>query len=68
MPGTDSPVAVARQTLRRIGLEPDPSAPEAGVDAVLMSGRSGPIPVSWGAFPAGERLLRSAAGRHTLSS
>jgi glutamate racemase len=64
----DSPVAVARQTLRRIGLEPDPSVPEAGVDAVLMSGRAGPLPTSWGAFPAGERLLRSAAGRHTLSS
>lgn len=64
----DSPVAVARQTLRRIGLEPDPTAPEAGVEAVLLSGRPGSLPASWGAYPAGERLRRGAAGRHTLSS
>ncbi|MBC9822777.1 aspartate/glutamate racemase family protein [Terrabacter sp. MAHUQ-38] len=56
----DSPVAVARQTLRRIGLEPDPSAPEAGVDAVLMSGRPGSLPASWAAFPAGQRLLATS--------
>lgn len=53
----DSPVAVARQTLRRIGLEPDPAAPEAGVDGVLLSGRPGQLPQSWGAYPAGARLL-----------
>jgi len=64
----DSPVAVARQTLRRIGVEPDPEAREAGVEAVLLSGRPGPVPPSWAAYPAGERLLGSAAGRHTLSS
>jgi glutamate racemase len=64
----DSPVAVARQTLRRLGLEPAPDAPEAGVEAVLLSGRPGALPASWGAYPAGERLLRGAAGRHTLSS
>ncbi len=70
----DSPVAVARQTLRRIGLEPAPDAPdapdatEAGVEAVLLSGRPGTLPASWGAYPAGERLLRGAGGRHTLSS
>ncbi|MEW1955109.1 aspartate/glutamate racemase family protein [Terrabacter sp. NPDC080008] len=64
----DSPVAVARQTLRRIGLSADPTAPEAGVDGVLLSGRPGALPASWGAFPAGRRLLRRAAGRHTLSS
>ena len=66
----DSPVAVARQTLRRIGLEPAPGAtgPGAGVEAVLLSGRPGMLPASWGAYAAGERLLRGAAGRHTLSS
>ncbi|WP_200958652.1 glutamate racemase [Terrabacter sp. Soil810] len=64
----DSPVAVARQTLRRIGLEPAADATEAGVEAVLLSGRPGALPASWGAYPAGERLLRGAAGRHTLSS
>jgi glutamate racemase len=64
----DSPVAVARQTLRRIGLEPDPAAPEGGVDAVLLSGRVAALPTSWRAYPAGERLRRGAAGRHTLSS
>jgi len=66
----DSPVAVARQTLRRIGLVPAPGAtgPGAGVEAVLLSGRPGMLPASWGAYAAGERLLRGAAGRHTLSS
>src|SRR3954468_9145470 len=62
----DSPVAVARQTLRRMGLEPAPMAPDAGVEAVLLSGRTGSLPASWSAYPAGERLVRSAAGRHTL--
>ncbi|MER7073892.1 aspartate/glutamate racemase family protein [Terrabacter sp. NPDC000476] len=52
----DSPVAVARQTLRRIGLEPDPLVPEAGVEAVLLSGRPGSLPESWAAYPAGRRL------------
>lgn len=64
----DSPVAVARQTLRRIGLSPDAAAPEGGVDGVLLSGRTGSLPESWRAYPAGERLLRAAAGRHTLST
>lgn len=59
----DSPVAVARQTLRRIGLEPDPTAPPAGVEAVLQSGRPGPAPESWRAYAAGARLLdASGAG------
>jgi glutamate racemase len=56
----DSPVAVARQTLRRIGLEPDPDAPRApgaAVEAVLMSGRPGPAPEAWRAYRAGARLL-----------
>lgn len=53
----DSPVAVARQTLRRIDLEPHPTAPEGGVEAVLLSGRAGALPTSWGSYPAGRRLL-----------
>jgi glutamate racemase len=53
----DSPVAVARQTLRRIGLEPHPTAPARGVEAVLLSGRAGALPTSWGSYPAGRRLL-----------
>src|SRR6478735_5251352 len=64
----DSPVAVARQTLRRIGLEPDATAPEAGVEAVLLSGRAGALPASWRAYPAGDRRLRRGAGRNTLST
>jgi glutamate racemase len=60
----DSPVAVARQTLRRLGLDPAPGAPEAGVEAVLLSGRPGVVPTAWGAYPAGRRLLAApAAGR-----
>lgn len=60
----DSPVAVARQTLRRIGLEPDATASEAGVEAVLLSGRPGHLPDSWASYPAGRRLLTaSATGR-----
>ncbi|WP_229675052.1 glutamate racemase [Terrabacter tumescens] len=57
----DSPVAVARQTLRRLGLEPDATAPESGVEAVLLSGRPGAAPASWGAYPAGRRLLAASA-------
>ncbi|NUR80012.1 MAG: glutamate racemase [Dermatophilaceae bacterium] len=65
----DSPVAVARQTLRRIGLEPAPpaattgdaSAVEGGVEAVLMSGRPAAMPSSWQAYPAGRRLLALTA-------
>jgi glutamate racemase len=61
----DSPVAVARQTLRRLGLEPAPHAPVAGVEVVLRSGRPtigrGGLPTSWAAYPAGERLRRGAA-------
>jgi glutamate racemase len=59
----DSPVAVARQTLRRIGLEPDPSAPRgpgAAVEAVLMSGRPSPAPEAWRVYRAGGRLLDAA--------
>jgi glutamate racemase len=53
----DSPVAVARQTLRRLGLAPDPDAPRAGVEGVLLSGRASAAPASWRTYPAGARLL-----------
>ncbi|GAA2742710.1 aspartate/glutamate racemase family protein [Terrabacter aerolatus] len=53
----DSPVPVARQTLRRIGLDPDAAAPEAGVEAVLVSGRPSHLPDAWASYPAGRRLL-----------
>lgn len=62
----DSPVAVARQTLRRIGLEPDETAYPGGVEAVLLSGRPGALPAILRAYPAGARLLATATGRHTL--
>jgi glutamate racemase len=58
----DSPVAVARQTLRRIGLEPDPTGTPSDIEAVLLSGRPGSLPGSLRAYPAGERLLGSDAG------
>ncbi|MFM6849007.1 MAG: glutamate racemase [Terrabacter sp.] len=70
----DSPVAVARQTLRRIGLDPDAtgtlgtsgttgtgSGADGGVEAVLMSGRPASMPSSWAAYPAGRRLLALTA-------
>ena len=53
----DSPLAVARQTLRRIGLAPDADQPRAGVETILLSGRAGEAPESWRAYPAGIRLL-----------
>jgi glutamate racemase len=51
---------VARQTLRRIGLAPDPSATGGGVEAVLLSGRVGAAPDSWCAYQAGARLLAAS--------
>jgi glutamate racemase len=56
----DSPTAVARQTLRRIGIAPDPSAGGGGVEAVLLSGRVGAAPDSWRAYPAGARLMATS--------
>ena len=48
----DSPVAVARQTLRRIGLEPDEhAAPSAAAPTVLLSGRPGHLPERLAAYP-----------------
>jgi glutamate racemase len=52
----DSPVAVARQTLRRLGLEPDPDAEPVPIRAVLLSGRPGGLPEELDAYPAGARL------------
>ncbi|OFE17998.1 glutamate racemase [Humibacillus sp. DSM 29435] len=58
----DSPVAVARQTLRRVGLSPDGPAPSLqravpAVEAVLLSGRAGELPATVAAYPAGAALL-----------
>ncbi|MEO6997330.1 MAG: aspartate/glutamate racemase family protein [Terracoccus sp.] len=58
----DSPVAVARQTLRRVGLDPDdPGAPMRdsvpALEAVLLSGRAGELPATLAAYPAGAALL-----------
>ncbi len=54
----DSPEAVARQTLRRLGLDPDPgAAPTGRVEQVLLSGRPGALPEQLRAHPAGARLL-----------
>jgi glutamate racemase len=65
-PGTsalhDSPVAVARQTLRRLGIDPeDPpmthaEAPAGRVLATYMSGRRAALPDTLEAYPAGVRL------------
>jgi glutamate racemase len=57
----DSPIAVARQTLRRIDLEPDEHAsPIGGPPTVLLSGRRGLLPEHVGAYPQGARLLSPA--------
>ena len=55
----DSPVAVGRQTLRRVGLEPEPGAPPLGVERVLLSGRPGRLPPALGAYPVAAALLTS---------
>lgn len=52
----DSPDAVARQTLRRVGLSADPGARPGGIDAILHSGRPGRLPAFLESFPAGARL------------
>ena len=58
----DSPVAVARQTLRRLGLESDPAAVGGGVEAVLLSGRPRELPEAMLAYPAGGRLAAARSG------
>lgn len=52
----DSPIPVARQALRRLGLAVAPPAPAAGIAAVLLSGRLGHLPAAARAYPAGRRL------------
>lgn len=64
----DSPVAVARQTLRRLGLAPDPSASGGGVEAVLLSGRPGELPAAMRAYPAGQRLRPAPLHPQTVTS
>jgi glutamate racemase len=64
----DSPVAVARQTLRRLGIEPDPTARAARVEGVLQSGRPGALPEALRTYPAGARLIEAAMTRHTLAT
>lgn len=52
----DSPEAVARQTLRRLGLDPVPDAQAAPIEVVLQSGRRGELPEELDAYAAGARL------------
>lgn len=62
-PGTmihDSAEAVARQTLRRLGLDPDavrgtPDLPPGSV-TVILSGREGPLPAAAAVYPIGQAL------------
>lgn len=62
----DSAEAVARQTLRRLGLTPPPDGPSddpdgpAGEVGVMLSGRPGRLPDSAHAYPVG-RVLDAAA-------
>ncbi|MDN5588295.1 MAG: glutamate racemase, partial [Brevibacterium sp.] len=57
----DSPIPVAKQTLRRIGVEAHgvgPNRPDTGtVIATYTSGRRLRLPRSLDAYPAGKRLL-----------
>lgn len=64
----DSPIAVARQTLRRLGLEPDPAASGGGVEAVLLSGRLDTLPEAMLAYPAGRRLRAALLPSETVTS
>lgn len=57
----DSPVPVARQTLRRLGLPVATKAPPAGVAAVLRSGRLAALPAAARHYPAGQRLAALGA-------
>lgn len=54
----DSPPAVARQTLRRLGLEPggQGATAAAGEVTVLLSGRPGALPEALRAYPAAAAL------------
>ncbi|MGO1910038.1 MAG: glutamate racemase, partial [Brevibacterium linens] len=57
----DSPIPVAKQTLRRIGIDAHgvgPGQPDTGeVIATYASGRLVRLPQSLSAYPAGKRLL-----------
>lgn len=64
----DSPVAVARQTLRRLGLDAQPEAVATPIEAVLLSGRRGTLPDLLDAYAAGVRLRARRAPRHTRAS
>ncbi|HET6666731.1 MAG TPA: glutamate racemase, partial [Intrasporangium sp.] len=65
----DSPLAVARQTLRRIGLEPDEHAtPSSAAPAVLLSGRPSHLPERLAAYAPGAKLLGRSDPRPTLTS
>lgn len=68
----DSPEAVARQTLRRVGLEPTSGRGAAPVprtasplEAVLLSGRPGTLPPSLSLYPAAAWLFSSDQARST---
>lgn len=53
----DSPEPVARQVLRRLGVEPGGPAELGAVVGVLESGRPGVLPPELAAYPAGRALL-----------
>lgn len=57
LPVFDSPEPVARQVLRRLGLEPGGPDARGAVVAVIESGRPGTLPAQAGVYPAGRRLL-----------
>lgn len=71
----DSPQAVARQVVRRLGavahsmaeVSPDP-APAGRVTRVFLSGRPGVLPESVGAYPLGARVLELQAPAAQWSS
>ena len=65
----DSPVAVARQTLRRIGLAPDPSAARGGgVEAVLLAVGAGAAPGLAGRLPGRRPTCWRPPGRPTIAA
>jgi glutamate racemase len=57
----DSPAAVARQTLSRLGLADEPDATPAPIVAVLHSGRRGTLPAAVHGYRVGARLLQHEA-------
>lgn len=63
----DSPIPVAKQTLRRIGIDAHGIGPDHAdtgqVLATFASGRRVRLPASLAAYPAGNRLLAREAGQ-----